>query len=164
MNANHNTMSQITVSAKITVNSSLGAFQSVDDVKRWMLACLNCNTNHATVGIEIDQENLCASDDPAFKAQIAGLQEMTAVLNASARQDAAETLFQNFDFGEEVEVADADGWEHTTPGNLWTRKVYVESDDGEASVMLTFTVDFSNNASPTAYAIDSNGNIWGTPA
>lgn len=164
MNSNPNTMSQITVSAKITVTTKdQGAFQSNDDLKRWMLSCLNCNTNHATVDIEIQKENaLCASDDPAFKAQIADLKAMTKVLNASARYDEAARIYQNYNFGDGVEVSDHSGWEVATDDDVWTREVYVEGDDGQASVRLTFTIRFGKNAAPESYAIDSKGNIWGT--
>lgn len=62
---------------------------------------------------------LCACDDPAFKAQIAGLQAMTATLNNSARHCEADSIYQNYCFGDGVQVAGQDGWEYTTPGDVW---------------------------------------------
>lgn len=105
---------------------------------------------------------LCACDDPAFKAQIAGLQAMTATLNNSARHCEADSIYQNYCFGDGVQVAGQDGWEYTTPGDVWTRKVYVETEDSEASQKLNFTIRFGTGDAPEAYAIDSKGNIWGT--
>ncbi|POR06866.1 hypothetical protein [Diaphorobacter sp. LR2014-1] len=159
-----NNTTQISVSAKITVNSSVGAFQSVDGLKRWMSACLNCNPNHATVGIEIEQENLCASDDPAYQAQIAGLMAMTATLNASARQEKADALYQNYDFGEDVVVTAAEKWSHTRDYCQWMRVVYVESKAVQGSQKLYFSANLgvSGDYGPLACAIDARGNIWGT--
>lgn len=52
----------------------------------WVSSCLNCNTNNARVLVTpVDTtEPLCAADDPAYKAQIQGLKEMTAAINAGA--------------------------------------------------------------------------------
>lgn len=62
-----------------------------------------------------------------------------------------------------------DGWEPTTPGDEWTRTVYLEpdvQDVDEDSVAVVFTVRFAPSSSTVveAYAIDAGGNIFGTTA
>lgn len=61
-------------------------------------------------------------------------------LNA-ARANAAELSWTQYSFP--VEIEDADGWEFTTPGDEWTRKVYFESEgQGEPSLPGSFTIRF----------------------
>ena len=83
---------------------------------------------------------------------------------------AADRAFENYYFGNGVEVADVSGWEYTTPGYERTRKVYVETeveDDGPAPrCTLNFTVRFdpATGALVEATATDSKGQTWGTLA
>ena len=83
---------------------------------------------------------------------------------------AADRAFENYYFGNGVEVADVSGWEYTTPGYERTRKVYVETemeDDGPAPrSTLNFTVRFdpATGALAEATATDSKGQTWGTLA
>lgn len=91
-----------------------------------------------------------------------GGEDVKATLNNSARHCEADSIYQNYCFGDGVQVAGQDGWEYTTPGDVWTRKVYVETEDSEASQKLDFTIRFGTGDAPEAYAIDSKGNIWGT--
>ena len=91
MNAMNNEPQTITVTAKIIVKTPAGAapedrFKNQADAVEWMKACLNCNTNHASVEIE----PLCASDDPAFMAQISALKDVTATLNEGLIVDGKE--------------------------------------------------------------------------
>ncbi|PZP74249.1 MULTISPECIES: hypothetical protein [Delftia] len=83
---------------------------------------------------------------------------------------AADRAFENYYFGNGVEVAEVAGWEYTTPGYERTRKVYVETeieDDGPAPrYTLNFTVRFdpATGALVEATATDSKGQTWGTLA
>lgn len=85
----------------------------------------------------------------------------------SKRQEAADQAYASYDFGEGVEVDDASGWERVTPGEVWTRPVFVRTDDGEpdgvACHRLTFTVRFQPDSEviTETYAIDQKGVIWG---
>ena len=80
----------------------------------------------------------------------------------------AEQAFQQYEFGDGVQVTDTSGWEYSTPGFERTRKVYVETepeDDGPAPRWtLTFTVRFNpaDGSFAEAYAIDNKGSIWGS--
>lgn len=81
---------------------------------------------------------------------------------------AAELAFSEFDFGNETEVTDANGWSYSTPGWEWTRKVYVETapeDDGPAPRhVLNFTVHFSkeDGSFVEAVALTEDGSEWGS--
>lgn len=79
MNAKKNMPQSITLNVKVVVTKvdPQDRFKSLDQAVEWMKACLNCNINHAKVEIE----PLCASDDPAFQAQISALKEMNAINN-----------------------------------------------------------------------------------
>lgn len=84
------------------------------------------------------------------------------------RNQAADTEYQSYDFGE-AGVEDASGWEHTSPGDVWTRAVFIRTDDDNKdspSQKITFTVRFAVGTDDVveAYAIDGNGSIWGTRA
>lgn len=91
MNAFSNEPQTITVIAKLIVTTPAGAafenrFKNQADTVEWMKACLNCNANHA----KVDIEPLCASDDPAFQAQISALKEVTDTLNTGLRSEDQE--------------------------------------------------------------------------
>ncbi len=65
-------------------------------------------------------------------------------LIAKLREEAADFAFQSYDFGDAV-VEAADGWESVTstyPGRSFSRKVYIEAEDGDGP---TETVSFSVN-------------------
>lgn len=91
-----------------------------------------------------------------------------AISVSRSRAALADKAFSDYDFGDGVEVIDADGWEYMTPGTERSRKVYVETereDDGPAPRWtLNFTVLFneSDGALKEAYAIDEKGQIWGS--
>lgn len=80
----------------------------------------------------------------------------------------ADQAFADYAFGKGVEVTDTSGWEYSVPGFERSRKVFVETereDDGPAPRWtLTFTVRFNreDGSLAEAYAIDSNGQIWGS--
>ncbi|CAE6795657.1 hypothetical protein R70006_05061 [Paraburkholderia domus] len=79
----------------------------------------------------------------------------------------ADQAFEDYDFGNGVEVTDTSGWEYSGEGFERTRKVYLEAereDDGPAPrSTLTFTVRLNSDGSlAEAYAIDSRGQIWGS--
>lgn len=79
----------------------------------------------------------------------------------------ANQAFAEYDFGKAVSVTEASGWEYTSQGNEWTRKVYVEGDledDGPAPRWtLTFVVEFhEDGALKSAYARDDKGQLWGS--
>jgi len=77
-----------------------------------------------------------------------------------ARADAA---FQAFEFGPDVTVHAANGWEFLSPGREMSRKVFFSSDDDakEAdSRVLNFTVAFADDWSPVvvgAHALTATG-------
>jgi len=76
-----------------------------------------------------------------------------------ARREAADELYEGFDFG--WQVKDANGWEFDDFSNEWTRVVFLENEDqpGGDSVKGSFTVHFDpGTADPNhAYA-----NVQGT--
>lgn len=81
---------------------------------------------------------------------------------------AAELVFMEYAFGENVAVEDSTGWTHSTPGHEWTRKVYVETareDDGPAPRhTLNFTARFndSDGSFVEAFALCQDGSEWGS--
>ena len=80
----------------------------------------------------------------------------------------ADQAFQDYEFGEGVEVTDMSGWEYSTPGFERARKVYVEVYGKEGApdrkYHLTFTARFNpaDGSLAEAYAIDDKGSIWGS--
>lgn len=48
-----------------------------------------------------------------------GGEDVKATLNNSARHCEADSIYQNYCFGDGVQVAGQDGWEYTTPGDVW---------------------------------------------
>jgi hypothetical protein len=46
------------------------------------------------------------------------------------RSAAAQAAYESHDFGE-AEIEDADGWERTVPGDIWTRAIYVRPTESE---------------------------------
>lgn len=80
----------------------------------------------------------------------------------------ADDAYASYDFGHEVNVLEHSGWEYTTPGHLWSRRVYVETgpeDDGvPTGAILYFSVRFdpADNSVAEAYALDSRGQYWGS--
>lgn len=81
------------------------------------------------------------------------------------RTAAADAVYEGFDFGATVE--DQSGWAYVTPGNEWTRPVFVRTNeedvDDAPSTKLTFVVRFKGGTAEVlnSYAIDSKGNLWG---
>lgn len=72
-------------------------------------------------------------------------QTMSAQELREARREAAEEAYQDYDFGREV--VDISGWEFEEPGNEWTRPVFLENEDGGASIRVSFTVTFAPGSS-----------------
>lgn len=65
-------------------------------------------------------------------------------LIAQLRQVATEQAFQNYDFGDSV-VEAVNGWEgvsSVSPAGEYSRKVFIQSVDGEGSEPVSFTVRF----------------------
>jgi hypothetical protein len=82
----------------------------------------------------------------------------------SRRRDAAETLFQDYDFDCSVEASN--GWEYTSSGDEFHRVVYVKpevSTDDEPTTRLNFTIMFEPGSDEPicVEAKDSSGNQWG---
>ena len=81
------------------------------------------------------------------------------------RTAAADAVYEAFDFGATVE--DQSGWEYVTPGDEWTRPVFVRANEEELedapSTKLTFVVRFKEGTAEilNAYAIDAKGSLWG---
>ncbi len=77
------------------------------------------------------------------------------------RHQIAELEFENFDFSPET-VEDQGTWEYDVPGNDYSRAVYFESEDGDASVKGYFTVIFQNGSDRVkeVYAM-IDGDIFG---
>lgn len=83
-----------------------------------------------------------------------------------ARSESAEQIWLQYDFGTDG-VGESQGWERTIPGEEWTRRVYLESDEqdvDEDSEAATLTIRFAQGSTliEEAYAIDANGNIFGS--
>lgn len=83
-----------------------------------------------------------------------------------ARQSVADDAWLQYDFGTDA-VGDSEGWERTTPGDEWTRRVYLESDEAdvdEATQAATLTIRFEPGSALPAeiYAIDEGGNVFGS--
>lgn len=83
------------------------------------------------------------------------------------RKNVSDRAFVAYDFGDGVEVEDANGWEYTSAGTEWVRAVFVrqpeEDDLGQPSTKLTFVVRFKPGTAEIeeAYAHDTKGNTWG---
>jgi len=57
----------------------------------------------------------------------------------SLRSAAADDAFLAHDFSP-LQVAEISGWEHTSPGNTWTRPIFIELETPEVdSLMASFT-------------------------
>lgn len=83
-----------------------------------------------------------------------------------ARQALADDAWLQYDFGTDA-VGDSEGWERTTPGDEWTRRVYLESDEADvddATQSATLTIRFEPDTAFPAeiYAIDEGGNVFGS--
>lgn len=86
-------------------------------------------------------------------------------MNDQLIEQRANEAFENYNFGEGVEVTDVGTWEYTTPGLERTRRVYVETereDDGPAPRWrLSFTVRFDAAGNLLeVYSLDENGQFW----
>ncbi len=84
----------------------------------------------------------------------------------SLRQLAAENVYSTYDFGEGVMVEDCGGWEHSNPGDLWNRAVFVRFDgapEAQSSTKLNFSVQFAAGSTriSEASSLDSKGSMWG---
>ncbi|WP_087866111.1 hypothetical protein [Comamonas thiooxydans] len=101
---------------------------------------------------------------------IATQPEANRVLTTAEKCLLADKAYVDYDFGENVEITDHGGWSYSTPGNEWTRKVYVEmpmEDDGPAPrSVLNFNVRFSptDGSFVEAIAFDEKGCEWGSLA
>lgn len=83
-----------------------------------------------------------------------------------ARQALADDAWLQYDFGTDA-VGDSEGWERTTPGDEWTRRVYLESDEADvddATQAATLNIRFEPDTAFPAeiYAIDEDGNVFGS--
>lgn len=104
-------------------------------------------------------------------------------ITGNAPTDAAHTLderrrlmaqarFEAHAFGQDVVVAESDGWEWTTPGEEWSRTVYLESSDDDdddeneddVTESATYVVKFAPGLDKvvSSYAISGNGTMIGT--
>lgn len=74
----------------------------------------------------------------------------------------ADRAYQGYDFGQEIVVEDADGWEYTSPGDTWSRKVYCLNDGDEQTYPVNLTIRFAGLKVIEVYALDGNGNFVGS--
>jgi len=79
---------------------------------------------------------------------------------------AAQARLEAHAFAEDVVVGEMDGWEHTTPGDEWSRTLYLESDAADvddASEAVTYVVRFAPDLDKvvSSYAITGNGSLVG---
>lgn len=82
---------------------------------------------------------------PAARANPAVAQDSAAL--QQARHRAADAAFETYDFGADLQVEDASGWEYTSGGDEYTRIVYAldeDSDTHNASKRLRFVVRFGD--------------------
>ncbi|MBG6083118.1 hypothetical protein [Rubrivivax gelatinosus] len=79
-----------------------------------------------------------------------------------ARRAAADSEYESYYFGGVV-VEGADGWAHSSPGDSWTRSVYIREQVGAATEKVTFTVVFESGGDKVshAYAITGKGEVFG---
>ena len=96
---------------------------------------------------------------------VTGAAPTTATLE-ERREAAAQAHFIAHAFGDDVVVAEADGWERTTPGDEWSRTVYLESDQADiddTSESATYVVQFAPGTDNvvSSYAITGNGCLVG---
>ncbi len=75
----------------------------------------------------------------------------------------ADKAYENYDFGQNVAVEDADGWESTMPGDTWSRKVYCLNDGDQQTHTVYLNVRFSGVQVVEVYALDGSGNFVGKP-
>ena len=92
----------------------------------------------------------------------------TAATLEERREAVAQARFIAHAFGIDAVVGEMDGWEHTTPGDEWSRTVYLESDQADiddTSEAVTYVVQFAPGTDEVAssYAITGNGCLVGHP-
>lgn len=80
-----------------------------------------------------------------------------------AKTAAAQAVYETYDFGSDLTVEDAGGWEYSQPGDVWVRRVFVRPDEQGPSQKISFVVRFSpgSNLMRSAYAIDDKGQLIG---
>lgn len=76
----------------------------------------------------------------------------------------AESVFDHYDFGDQISVEDMGGWEWCSPGTEWTRSVFVRSVGVNVRSKYTFTIKFKPGSAliEEAYAIASCGSPVGS--
>lgn len=81
------------------------------------------------------------------------------------RRAAADSAASTYEFGDDAGPSEMGGWEFTTPGDEWTRPIYLDpaDEDSDTTIKAYFTVRFEAGTAKVieAYAIDYNGNIFG---
>lgn len=82
------------------------------------------------------------------------------------REAAARAYFIAHSFGQDAVVGETDGWEYATPGDEWSRTVYLESDQADiddVSEAVTYVVRFAPGSDKvtSSYAITGNGCLVG---
>jgi hypothetical protein len=119
--------------------------------------CLaGCSHDAVMEGIRVVMDGIVTDAVPA----VATLDER--------REAVAQAHFIAHAFGQDVVVAECDGWERTTPGDEWSRTVYLESDQADiddVSESATYVVRFAPGSDKVAssYAITGNGRLIGDP-
>ena len=107
---------------------------------------------------------------PQTSAQTSAEARSKGQTNASAalqqaRRRAADAAFENYDFGADLQVEDASGWEYTSGGDEYTRSVFVldeDSDSHSASQRLRFVVRFGGDDEVlSAHASNEQGRAVG---
>lgn len=91
---------------------------------------------------------------------------VSAIPLDDARSDSAEQVWLQYDFGTDG-VGDSEGWDRIIPGEEWTRRVYLESDEQDVdddTEAATLTIRFEKGTARIAevYAIDERGNLFGS--
>jgi len=84
------------------------------------------------------------------------------------RQAAADLLFETFEaddiLDDEAAIVESSGWRHRSPGDEWTKPVFVDCGvDGMESVQMDFVVRFAPNSDEIILAEFDGDNILPTP-
>lgn len=143
-----------TDAASTPAGPSISLGSELDRLRREYRPSMNPDILHAWAGDVVSALNHIGSSSTARPAS----EELD-----TARSVAADESWMSYDFGYPVE--DAEGWERTTPGDEWTRKVYFTADErGEPSITGSFSIQFeAGTASVKKASASCNGQDIGNP-
>lgn len=141
-------------SASAPAGPSISLGSELDKLRREYRPSMNPDILNAWAGDVVSALSRIGSPSAARRAS----EELD-----TARSVAADESWMSYDFGYPVE--DAEGWERTTPGDEWTRKVYFTADErGEPSITGSFSIQFEPGTATVKKASAScNGQDIGNP-